>query len=203
MAARAITVGYEIAKQYGYSSAAANLIKKGWRMTTALAEKHPVVATILANLAFLGEDKAAEVIADMTTKTDSDIVPLESLVGDLVVDENLQNVLADSIAKVVGYDKFLANVPGKISRAIPENTKTALKELMERRRALLDMESVVRYEPTATDQELAVETLNVIGNYFGARSERQIIELHRALRAFVNTSSDDIAETARLIEIIR
>jgi hypothetical protein len=184
-----------------YKDEAIALIRSGWKFANAVAKRHPLVTTILANLAFLDPDVVESIVQSSLKATgQDDAKPLDDIVRDLVVDETLQQELADKITTATGYDSFISQVPKAISAKIPDRTKEVLRMRAEKRKAP-PIPFTMKYEPS--QQETAVKTLKVIGSYFGARSVRQIMDLHAALRSFVESDPADIEETAKLIDILR
>lgn len=186
------------------SVAAESLLKKSWRISNALANRHPVVWAILNGVVMAGPMIADLIMDDVETATGGRGQPpkqLPELVDDMVMDENLANVVADIVAKnLPNGEDFLGKLPSKILKQIPGKVVTVLQERTQKRRKALDSTSAVKYQQDVPGHQLAMENVKEVADLFGARTGDRIRDLHLSLRTFINTSSEDVNGAIRLME---
>lgn len=179
---------------------AKQLAAKSYKFGANLGKRYPVSALVLFAIAQMGVEEWAESILEIETASGKPIKDMRSLVADMKSDVNYARLVADKVNGGMPSASTLRElIPGGLSAEMDDLIRV-LEERFIKRRTRLDNTSVVQYDQTDVDQQLSISTIQAVSATFGLRGTRNVMDLHANLRAFVNTSSDDVRRGLAIIE---
>jgi hypothetical protein len=179
---------------------AQKLVARGYKIGGTLAKRHPVSALVLFAIAQMGVEEWAESLLEIEKATAKPVTDMQTLVKDMRNDVNYARLVADKVNAMMPSAGYLRDMlPNEMPEALDATLKV-LEQRWSKRRGKLDSASLVEYDGSIADRQLNIATVQAISATFGLRGSQNIMDLHSALRAFVNTKSEDVKAAVLLIE---
>jgi hypothetical protein len=178
-----------------WKATAMRYAKKIWHFASKRAKRHPIIGLVLAAFSLLDPEDLADLIGKIETATGRNFTNIDDLIRLMMKSESISGVIADLVnSKVPGNEGVMQYSP-ELTKAISPKVRTVLLSRQSERVAKLDKVAPLSYSSSLPDQTEATQVIRRIQSAFGVRGQQSTLDLHAALRAFVNTPSGDIKES--------
>jgi ribosomal protein S17E len=188
-------------KKDGYVRQGLDMIKDGWEWVGKKAEQHPWIASTLEIFTLFSDDEAEEAMEDISRATNTKFETMKQLVETMQTDSNVQHLVLDSLGARLKHGQLYRTIP---KRFRAENVKRVAKILSDRwsnRRELLDDKAIVTKPESEAAYLLQIQTIKTVQQFMGVHNMEATMQLHSALRAFVNTDSKAISTVLGIMEL--
>jgi hypothetical protein len=152
-------------------------------------------------LSFLDPNDIADLISKIEKAVGKDFTKLDDLIRFMMRSESLSGVITDIVNTKVPGDSGVFQFAPELSAGVSEKVRQVLIARQSARSVALDKKAPLSYSSSIDDQRESAEIVKRVRSMFGVRGKQATLELHDALRAFVNTPRGDVEETLSYLEL--